>query len=227
MLQEYEGTLSFAMDAWTLPNHKAFVAVTVHFERDGKPMCLILDVVEVVMSHSGANLAAAFAQILEQFGISDKVSLHMTIVDMLLTCGSQLLCITCDNTSPKDTMIESLSGLLKSFLGDANRARCFNHVIALVAKSSIHQFDVPKGRADAVLDEAERELRELAEGLDIEEEQTKGKWEGPDNEEDEEGEDPVGWVDEVAGLSVADHEELEENIRPVKLVLVKVSVNLL
>ena len=123
-------------------------------------------------------------------------------------------------------MIVRMSNLLISFLGDANRARCFNHVIAVIAKSAIHQFDIPKGQADAVLDEAESELRELAEGLDIEEEQTKGEWEGPDNEEDEEGEDPDGWVDEVAGLSVADHEALEENIRPVRLVLVKVGVDL-
>jgi hypothetical protein len=39
--------LNFATDAWTSPNHKAFVAVSVHFEKDGKPICLILDVVEV------------------------------------------------------------------------------------------------------------------------------------------------------------------------------------
>ena len=88
MLQEYKGALSFTMDACTLPNHKVFVTITVHFEKDGKPICLILDVVEVAISHSGANLAAAFMQILKEFRISDKVSLHMTIVGLLLTCGS-------------------------------------------------------------------------------------------------------------------------------------------
>ena len=49
---------------------------------------MILVVVKVVISHSGANLAAVFMQILKEFGISDKVSLHMTIVGLLLTCGS-------------------------------------------------------------------------------------------------------------------------------------------
>lgn len=34
---------------------------------------MLLDLVEVAMSHSGINLAAAFANILEEFGISDKV----------------------------------------------------------------------------------------------------------------------------------------------------------
>ena len=73
MLQEHEGTLSFATDAWRLPNHKAFIAVMVHFENNGVLICMILDVVEVAVLHSSVNLAAAFADILEEFGVSDKV----------------------------------------------------------------------------------------------------------------------------------------------------------
>ncbi|KAG1722957.1 uncharacterized protein EDB91DRAFT_1040319, partial [Suillus paluster] len=69
----------------------------------------------------------------------------------------QILCITCDNASSNDTMVEVLSDLIPSFPGDPNHAWCFNHVIALVAKSLIHQFDVPKGMADVALDKAERE----------------------------------------------------------------------
>ena len=45
--QKHEGKLHFATDAWTSPNHRAYVALTVHFEHEGKPVCLILDVVEV------------------------------------------------------------------------------------------------------------------------------------------------------------------------------------
>jgi hypothetical protein len=72
--KEYEGELSFATDAWTSPNHKAFIAVTVHFENNGEPMYMLLDMVEVAELHSGVTLAAAFARVLEDFGISDKVS---------------------------------------------------------------------------------------------------------------------------------------------------------
>jgi hypothetical protein len=36
---------------------------------------MLLDIVEVAKSHSGANLAAAFANILNEFGISKKVSI--------------------------------------------------------------------------------------------------------------------------------------------------------
>ena len=46
---------------------------SVHFEQDGAPNSMLLDVVEVARSHSGLNLAAAFVKILDDFGISDKV----------------------------------------------------------------------------------------------------------------------------------------------------------
>jgi hypothetical protein len=35
---------------------------------------MLLDIVELACSHSGINLATAFSKILEDFGISDKVS---------------------------------------------------------------------------------------------------------------------------------------------------------
>jgi hypothetical protein len=73
MLQEHPGNLNFATDAWTSPNHKAFVAVTVHFELNGSAVTMLLDLVEVAMSHSGLNLATAFAKVIDDFGISDKV----------------------------------------------------------------------------------------------------------------------------------------------------------
>jgi hypothetical protein len=78
-LQDYDGRLSFATDAWTSPNQRPFVAVTVHMERDGEPVSLLLDIVEVAASHSGANLATAFANILGDFGISDKAIVSSTV----------------------------------------------------------------------------------------------------------------------------------------------------
>ncbi|PBK68152.1 hypothetical protein ARMSODRAFT_988749 [Armillaria solidipes] len=45
LLQEYDGELNFATDAWTSPNHQAFVVFMVHFIHDGQPViatyCLI------------------------------------------------------------------------------------------------------------------------------------------------------------------------------------------
>jgi hypothetical protein len=71
--QDHDGALNFATDAWTSPNHKAYVAVTVHFAKDGELVSMLLDLIEAAQSHSGLNLATMFAKILEDFGISGKV----------------------------------------------------------------------------------------------------------------------------------------------------------
>ena len=49
------------------------MAFMTHFEHEGNPMSMLLDLVEVPKSHLGENLAVAFAEVLEAFGISDKV----------------------------------------------------------------------------------------------------------------------------------------------------------
>ncbi|KAK0434774.1 hypothetical protein EV421DRAFT_1717197, partial [Armillaria borealis] len=47
-LRKLDGLLSFATDAWTLPNHRAYIALTVHFVcEDGTPIKMILDFIEV------------------------------------------------------------------------------------------------------------------------------------------------------------------------------------
>ena len=73
-MKKYEGRLSFATDAWTSPNHRAYVAITVHLVLNGKPLSMVLDIVQVPVSHTGLNLARVFARVLNEFGISDKVS---------------------------------------------------------------------------------------------------------------------------------------------------------
>ena len=75
--QDYDGALNFATDAWTSPNNKAYIVVTVHFEKDGVLISMLLDLVEVACSHSGINLAAAFVKILDDFGIAHKVSSYI------------------------------------------------------------------------------------------------------------------------------------------------------
>ncbi|KAF8075927.1 hypothetical protein FPV67DRAFT_1395746, partial [Lyophyllum atratum] len=67
----------------------------------------------------------------------------------------QLLSITCDNASPNIVMVDELEKLVESFPGQANLTRCFNHVLALVAKTVVRQFDVPKKKEDEALDNAE------------------------------------------------------------------------
>jgi len=76
MSQKYDGKLNFATDVWTSPNHKAYMAITVHFEHEGQPMAMLLDLVKVPRSHSSANLAEDFLDVLRAFGVEDKVNIH-------------------------------------------------------------------------------------------------------------------------------------------------------
>ena len=78
------------------------------------------------------------------------------------------------------------------------------------------QFDVSKGGADAALDKVEKELRKLADRIDVEEVLAKCRQEptnGEDNDDDDEME---------VELSVEDHTELKVSMQPIRLVLVKV-----
>lgn len=47
LLQEYDGRLHIATDAWTSPNHRAFVAFTVHLAHNGRRLQFLLDIFEV------------------------------------------------------------------------------------------------------------------------------------------------------------------------------------
>ena len=99
---------------------------------------MLLDLVEVTKSHSGINLAAAFSKILDDFGISDKVSyIIQQIMNKKNSQNHKILRITYDNASNNDTMIDKLADLLDDFPGEANRTRCFTHILNLVAKNII------------------------------------------------------------------------------------------
>lgn len=69
-------------------------------------------------------------------------------------------------------MVSHMSGLLPGFDGELSCIRCFAHVLNLVAKSLIRQFDVNADKPEdaGAEDEAQlAELRALAEDLDAEE----------------------------------------------------------
>ena len=97
--QQYPGRLSFATDAWTSPNHRSFVAITIHLELKGKPLRMLLDLVELakvrttswsrihivivsLQSHTGVNLATTFNNVLLEFGIQHKVSSPHPSIDV-------------------------------------------------------------------------------------------------------------------------------------------------
>ena len=55
-----------------------------------------------------------------------------------------MLGVTCDNASANERMVENLAKLVVDFPGDANHARCLAHIVNLVVKIILRQFDISK-----------------------------------------------------------------------------------
>lgn len=143
--------------------------------------------------------------------------------------------VTTDNAASNDTMVEELADLVPSFDGIVNHTRCFAHTVNLIAKSILRPFDVESAKqtsasvgmqgsnvVDGVPSSAERALEEIATGLDVED--TIAAEEALMEGELDIQDDLTGWIDETALLTDAEHVALKESVRPVKEVLVKVSL---
>jgi hypothetical protein len=134
----------------------------------------------------------------------------------------KILSVTCDNASNNDTMIDNLDNSLTEFLS-LNRTRCFAHILNLVAKALLKQFNV-KTEPATDLNVNERSLLENA--TDIETEELTMPQEPDDDEEDaidvDIDDDDARWVGEIEVLTPEECIDLDESIRPVKRTLVKV-----
>ena len=106
------------------------------------------------------------------------------------------------------------------------RTRCFLHILNLVAKSMLKQFELPKKKAEDFTEE-EREvlgdLIELGNDLDIKEAATRQAEEedvevddAPDDDEEE-----LDWVEEVQ-LTEEESLRLREQVKPITRTLIKV-----
>ena len=122
---------------------------------------------------------------------------------------------------PNDKMIDKLGVMLEDFPGAPNRTRCFTHILNLVAKSVMKQFDLPKAKAGQALTAAAQALSTLA--GDIESEETEMSRDMAKDDDDDDDEDGLG--DACDGMSDEEIAELDESLQPVmvRLVLVKVS----
>lgn len=128
--------------------------------------------------------------------------------------------MTCDNASNNDTMIEELDDLLTGY-SSLNRTRCFAHILNLVAKALLKQFDV-KTEDKTDLNSDERSLLEMATNIETEELTTVQEKGGDDDNDDGDDDVDVEWVDGIEALAHEERTNLEELIRPVKRTLVKV-----
>ena len=142
--------------------------------------------------------------------------------------------ITCDNASANDAMVETLATIMADFPGEANRSRCLAHIVNLVVKIILRQFDVKKkkknspelngegdgdGEHDVNEPEPDEDDEESEEVLDKEEKEM------DDGEEDveDDGERLERDVDNVEDAMEEEIKEVSNQVKPVRQVLFKVN----
>ena len=111
-------------------------------------------------------------------------------------------------------MIDHLATLLENYPGRANRTRCFTHILNLVAKCIMRQFDKPKKKIFGEMEDTElEEVDDLVVALD----------ELEDKLEDTEDKG-IEWKNDMrADMTAEEVKVLEESVKPVQRVLSKVS----
>jgi len=113
-------------------------------------------------------------------------------------------------------MIDHLAILLEAFPGSANRTRCFTHILNLVAKCILKQFDAPKKQKGDNNNMDEEDATDLQFALDELEDEL---------ENDGVDEDINKWeYDMRIEMTEDEIEELEKSVKPVQRVLTKVLI---
>ena len=124
-------------------------------------------------------------------------------------------------------MIEELTHLINNFPSPANQTQCFLHVLNLIVKSIIQQFDVSKSKKtldsddEDDINEATKELLKLTGDMELEEEITAGTGDNMDETDDD---NVTGWVDEHEEMTKEELMELWESVQLVRLLLTKVKL---
>lgn len=136
-------------------------------------------------------------------------------------------------------MIQTLSNILSHFPGAANRARCTAHIVNLVAKIILRQFDTTHARKKTKGPNTDNELEDAntgeSRGDDDEDDAMADLAEGLDREEQEVADDED---DEMNEIIAADLEEIEEAMekeisevaikaKPIRRILFKVRISIL
>jgi hypothetical protein len=137
-------------------------------------------------------------------------------------------------------MVESMATILSHFSGEANRARCLAHIVNLVAKIILRQFDkpkkkkkktadVPQAATDAVNDANEMLVDEVEDPGDLDDEQERVLYKEEkemDEGDDDDDEDAESLARDIKIIEEAMEDEIEmaaDKVIPVREVLYKVT----
>ena len=127
--------------------------------------------------------------------------------------------MTADNASANDMMTTHLHQLVPSFGGQATRTCCFLHIVNLVAKLIIKEFDILDKHSNSTDGEAEC-LHQIAGDIEREDKVMLAEMgAGDPNDADN---DDAEWTYDLDDMMPEEHTQVEQNIYPVRMVLVKV-----
>ena len=113
-------------------------------------------------------------------------------------------------------MIEHLAVLIETFPGAANQTRCFAHILNLVAKTVLHQFEGPKkGKANdstaIVIDEIDGDDHDQV----LDGGSNKGGDECNDVDDDTVDDDEDGLHNELEDLTEEELTSIKESVTPI------------
>ncbi len=118
-------------------------------------------------------------------------------------------------------MVDALATRISSFPGQAHRVRCFAHVVNLVAKSLLKQFEpAKKSTSDTSGDDGETFLIDFTEGIDLEDAETTAPEDDLDSNQDKDNTD--GFINELTEMDAFEREAFELETKPVRTALLKV-----
>jgi hypothetical protein len=140
--------LSIALDCWTSPFSQAFMAITGYFlDQEWNYREVLLGFEHLHGSHTGGNLSKTVIQILQQYGVADRV-----------------LSITTDNASNNNTMITSVQETVQS-LGLSNasifRVPCISHVIQLSLNQLLGKIKAKPGNQEVETEWSDKRTQSL------------------------------------------------------------------
>jgi hAT family C-terminal dimerisation region len=132
-LNGFNSKFSVTCDVWTSKNQLSFFGFTIHYIDDDWQMKEELLAFKFLEGeHDGKSLSVAFIDVLEDFGIADR-----------------LLGVTADNASNNSTMMAHMEAYYKERYPDAgfsvawNQVECMAHVLNLGAQQILKEFKQP------------------------------------------------------------------------------------
>ena len=143
-------------------------------------------------------MALAFQDMLEQFGLTEKIH-----------------AINADNATPNDKQTTKLAALKNSFK-EENRVRCFNHTLQLSAKSLLAPFNT------AISQKATQD-DEMLEEDDSDKLMPEDNNDDDDDKDDEDNDDEDDGINELEELNENERAQVLENTAEVRETVTKVS----